>query len=292
MSDINLNLYKVFCVVAEQESFSKASDILCLTESTVSSHIKKLEDYFDVKLFYRENKGTTLTQEGKKFYDKIGEPIEAIEFAEKELKENNDISKAKMTIGCPSHIAISYLSKCITRIKKDYPNIKIDIIGETGYENLTELLEKHKIDFAIMGNVPEIKAEMQIKEIKEIENIFISKELVEIKDIKELENYRYILNYKNSNSTKKLLEILKKHNVQIQVGMQSDITEMRIEEVKQGQGIGYVMKESAREAINNKEVYEVKLPIQLPKMKINVVYMEKYLTKIDKIFIKKYLKED
>lgn len=292
MSDMNFNLYKVFCVVAETESFSKASDILCLTESTISSHIKKLEDYLDVKLFYRENKGTTLTKEGKKLYDKIGDSIEEIEFAEKELKEDNDISKAKITIGCPSHIAISYLSKCITKIKKDYPNLKIDIIGETGYENLTELLEKHKIDFAIMGNVPEIKAEMQVKEIKEIENIFISKELLKISDIKELEKYRYILNYKDSNSTKKLLEILKKYNVQIQVDMQSDITEMRIEEVKQGQGIGYVMKEAAREAINNKEVYEVKLPIQLPKLKINVVYMEKYLTKIDKIFIKRYLKED
>ena len=292
MSDMNFNLYKVFCVVAETESFSKASDILCLTESTISSHIKKLEDYLDVKLFYRENKGTTLTKEGKKLYDKIGDSIEEIEFAEKELKEDNDISKAKITIGCPSHIAISYLSKCITKIKKDYPNLKIDIIGETGYENLTELLEKHKIDFAIMGNVPEIKAEMQVKEIKEIENIFISKELLKISDIKELEKYRYILNYKDSNSTKKLLEILKKYNVQIQVDMQSDITEMRIEEVKQGQGIGYVMKEAAKEAINNREVYEVKLPIQLPKMKINVVYMEKYLTKIDKIFIKRYLKED
>ena len=67
---------------------------------------------------------------------------------------------------------------------------------------------------------------------------------------------------------------------------------MRIEEVKQGQGIGYVIRDAANEAIKNKEVYEVKLPIQLPKMKISVVYLEKYLTKIDKIFIKRYLKED
>ena len=133
---------------------------------------------------------------------------------------------------------------------------------------------------------------MYIKEIKEIENVFIFKELLKIKDIKDLEKYRYILNYKESNSTKKLLEILKKHNVQIQADIQADISEMIVEEVKQGQGIGYVMKEVAQEAINSKEVYEVKLPIKLPKMKINVVYMEKYLTRIDKIFIKKYLKED
>ena len=292
MSNMNFNLYKIFCVVAETESFSKAREILYLTEPTISSHITKLENELGVKLFYRENKGTTLTREGKKLYDDICDKIKDIEFAENAIMQDTDISKAKITIGCPSHIAISYLSKCVTKIKKDYPNLKIDIIGETGYENLTELLEKHKIDFAIMGNVPEIKAEMQIKEIKEIENIFISKELIEIKDIKKLENYRYILNYKDSSSTRKLLEVLKKYDVKLQVDIQSDITEMIIEETKQGQGIGYVMKDIANEAIKNKEIYEVKLPIQLPKMKINVVYMEKYLTKMDKIFIKKYLKEN
>ena len=66
---------------------------------------------------------------------------------------------------------------------------------------------------------------------------------------------------------------------------------MRVEEVRQGQGIGYVMKEATEEALKNKELYEVKLPIKLPEVNINLVYMEKYLTNIDKTFIKKYLKE-
>ena len=66
---------------------------------------------------------------------------------------------------------------------------------------------------------------------------------------------------------------------------------MRIEEVKQGQGIGYVIKEATEDAIKNRELYEVELPISLPKIKINLLYIDKYLTKIDKIFIKKYLEK-
>ena len=292
MSNTNFNLYKIFCVVAETESFSKASAILYLTEPTVSSHITKLENNLGVKLFYRKNKGTTLTKAGRELYNSVYNEIKQIEFAENSIIQNNDISRAKITIGCPSHIATSYLSKRIAKIKKDYPNLKIDIIGETGYDNLIQLLEKHKIDFAIMGIIPLTKAEMQVKELKEVDNIFISKDLLKIKDIKELENYKYILNDKESDSTKRLFKTLKEYDVQIQADIQSDITEMRIEAVKQSQGIGYVIKDAASEAIKNKEIYEVKLPIQLPKMKINVVYMEKYLTKIDKIFIKKYLSED
>lgn len=64
---------------------------------------------------------------------------------------------------------------------------------------------------------------------------------------------------------------------------------MRIEEVRQGQGIGYVMKEAVEDALNKGELYEIKLPIKLPEVNINLIYIEKYLTKIDKIFIKKYL---
>ena len=66
---------------------------------------------------------------------------------------------------------------------------------------------------------------------------------------------------------------------------------MRIEETKQGLGIGYVMKEAAEEELKKEEVYEVDLPIELPEIKIHLVYVEKYLTNVDKIFIKKYLKD-
>ena len=78
MSNTNFNLYKIFCVVAETESFSKASDILCLTEPTISSHITKLENNLGVKLFYRENKGTTLTKVGRELYNSVHNEIKEI----------------------------------------------------------------------------------------------------------------------------------------------------------------------------------------------------------------------
>lgn len=291
MSDTNLNLYKIFCVVAESKNYKEASEKLYLTESTISSHITNLEKKLDIVLFYRERDGLTLTEAGKELYDSMHNTIKDIEFAESAIIQNYDISKAKITIGCPSHIFF-YVSKCITKIRKDYPNLKIDIKGAADYNGLIKLLQKHIVDFVIMDIIPkDAKNEIKVKPLKKMNNIFISKELIEIQDIKELENYKYILNYEDSISTKKLFETLKTHNVEIKADIQADITEMRVEEVKQGQGIGYVMKEATEDAIIKKEVYEVKLPIELPEMNINLVYIDKYLTKIDKIFIKKYLKD-
>lgn len=292
MSDTSLNLYKIFCVVAESKNYKEAGEKLFLTESTISSHISNLEKQLDIILFYRERDGLTLTREGKELYDSIHEKIKDIEFAENAIIQNHDISKAKITIGCPSHISIFYLSKCIAKARKDYPDLKIDIIGASDYNGLVQLLQQHSVDFVIMDIVPkDVKSEITVKTLKKVNNVFISKEPVNITNIKDLENYKFVLNYESSVSTKELFETLKKHNVKIKADIQADITEMRIEEVKQEQGIGYVMKEAVESALEKNEVYEVKLPIELPEMKINLVYIDKYLTKVDKTFIKKYMKD-
>lgn len=291
MSNTNFNLYKIFCTVVDSNNYSEASKKLFLTESTISSHIKKLEENLGVTLFYREREGLTLTAEGKTLYDSINEKIKDIEFIENSLIENNDISKAKIVIGCPTHISIAYLATSITYIKKDYPNLRVDIIGAADYRGLIQLLQKHEVDFVILDVVPpEAKNEIKVKSLKIYDNIFISNTPMEINNIKQLEDYQYILNYENSVSTRELFETLKKCGVEIKAHIQADTTEMRIEAVKQGLGIGYVMRDAATDLIKNEEIYELKLPIELPKKKINLVYIEKYLTKIDKVFIKKYLK--
>lgn len=290
MSDTNLNLYKIFCVVAESKNYKEASEKLYLTESTISSHIKNLESKLEVKLFYRERDGLILTEAGKELYYSMHNKIKDLEFAENAIIQNYDISKAKITIGCPSHISIFFLAKCITKAKNDYPELKVNILGASNCSSLLQLLQKHIVDFVILDTVPQGSSEIKVETLKEINNVFISKEEINVENIKDLEKYKYILNYENSNSTKELMTVLEKYGVSITADIQADVTEMRIEEVKQGQGIGYVMEEAAQEFIKNNVVQKVKLPINLPKTKINLIYMNQYLTKMDKIFIKEYLR--
>ncbi len=82
------------------------------------------------------------------------------------------------------------------------------------------------------------------------------------------------------------METLAKYNISINVSMECDITELRINCAKRDLGIAYVMKESVKKDIENKELYEVKLPIKLPTSKMNLIYLKEQLTNADKIFIK------
>ena len=72
--------------------------------------------------------------------------------------------------------------------------------------------------------------------------------------------------------------------------MECDTTEIRVASAKKGLGIAYVMKEAVKEEIRNQELFEVELPIELPSLSINLIYIKNQLSKVDKSFIKKYLK--
>ena len=180
---------------------------------------------------------------------------------------------------------------CIEKSKSDYPNLKINLISGADFNKMIQMLEEHKIDFIIdTTQVDTNYNNIIVEELKEVENIFISNKPIKIKELKELENQKYILNFEYSSTIKKLKNILKQNNIEIEANMQYDITELRINAVKRGLGIGYVMKEAVKNELENKELYEGKLPIELPISKINLIYIKEQLTQSDKKFIKNYLK--
>ena len=173
-----------------------------------------------------------------------------------------------------------------------YPNLKITIItGATG-NDLMKLLEDHKIDFAIDSTSLNIKnKDIQKEELKNIENIFISKVPLEVKDLKELEKMNVILGLDNTITSQDLFDTLKENNVTIKPSLKIDITELKIDATKMGLGIAYVMREAVKEELERKELYEVKLPIKLPYTSINLLYLKGQLTQIDNKFIGEYLKK-
>lgn len=290
MSNINYNLYKIFCTVANSKSYTEASEKLNFTPANISMQIKNLEKQLDVKLFNRENDGVKLTEEGKQLYELINKSISSFDFAEKVIKEQNDLANGTINIGCQSHLTNYYLMEYIKKAKDDYPNLNVGLTCGAVSSEMFEMLKNYKLDFVITDVIPTETDEFVIEELKKVNNIFVAKEPLKIENVKELEDLRYILNFDNTNSTKNLFKVLKEHKVKIKPNMKCDTTEIRVEAVMNGLGIAYVMKEAVKKQLENGELYEVELPIKLPELSINLVYMKDMLTQVDKKFIKKYLK--
>lgn len=292
-SNINLNLYKTFIAVAESNSFSEAAEKMDTTDKAISNEINALEKQLGVQLFYRKHKGSNklkITEIGEEIYPQVKRFISSGEFIPLMIDSRNSLENGKLTIGCPSHITVFFLMEKLIKLVQDYPNVEIKLDTESNSRTMIQKLKNNEIDFIILDSVPdEYVKELEIKEIKSSKNIFVSKNKIEIKNVKELENYKYILSYEDRTSTKKLLRVLEKYDIELKPILRCPTTEQRISASKGGMGIAYVMKESVENELKSGELHEINLPIELPTTSISLVYLKNQLTKVDKAFIKKYL---
>lgn len=127
----------------------------------------------------------------------------------------------------------------IEKAKKDYPNLEIELVSVAGPNEMLTLLKEHKINFIITDIISVDEDEIEIKKLKTINNIFVSKTPLKIENIKELEDLKYILNFDYTNSSKVLKKLLREYDVEIKSDFKCDITELRVDAAKRNMGILY-----------------------------------------------------
>lgn len=293
-SIINLNLYKIFYEVALSESISDASKKLFITQSAVSKAIKKLEEDLNTNLFYRNNKGVKLTDKGKELLFYVEEAFNNLVTAERTMIESQTLNKGKIAIGVPSQIGSFYIFEDITNFHKKYPNIEITLISKTTTQ-LLKLLEQHEIDFIIDTSPINTKIDnIVIKPLIEVNNCFVIKadssiSIDEIKSISDLVNYPLVLPIKGTDNRKQLDKIFEKNNIELNNVINIHTSEMIVGAVKKDLGIGYIIYDVIKDNVENGEFKILNIKEKLPKITINLIYNEKYLTIAPKFFIKNYL---
>ena len=89
--NVDLELYRVFYVVAKHKHMTKASEELHISQPAISQSIKKLEEQLGGTLFLRSNKGMELTEEGKMFYEYVKGALELIKSSGIEITGKNAV---------------------------------------------------------------------------------------------------------------------------------------------------------------------------------------------------------
>ncbi len=140
---------RVFCTVAETKSFSKASEIIHLTQPAVSLQIQALEELYETKLFDRSSNTVTLTPAGEVLYKYAKHILGLYASAEKEVGELTGLVKGSIALGASTTIGNYLLPKIIADFRKTRPKIKIHLqIGNT--KRVIELLKSGNIDLGLV----------------------------------------------------------------------------------------------------------------------------------------------
>jgi len=143
--------HDVFLTVAQHKSFSKASQVLYISQPAISKHIKSLEEYYKTKLFDRKGIHIDLTPAGKLLFEKLTEVKRIQEQTEFEISTIKDVLQAKgvLKLGASTTVALYILPKVLSSFNQHYPHINISLLNRNS-ELVMEALLSQDINIGII----------------------------------------------------------------------------------------------------------------------------------------------
>lgn len=153
---MNLKQLEAFVQVFESGSFSKAAKELFLTQPTISAHISSLEKELNVRLFIRNTKEVSLSDDGKDLYRYAKQITDLEKAIEERFYMDSDDGKHFITIAASTIPAQYLLPKVLMCYRERYPKEQIKIMETDSSEVVTQVVD-HMVDVGFTGTVLEKK---------------------------------------------------------------------------------------------------------------------------------------
>lgn len=153
---MEIRVLKYFLTVTREQSINRAAESLHLSQPSLSTQIRNMEEELGKQLLIRGTKGTrkiTLTEEGMILKKRAEEILNLIEKTENEISLSDNIIAGDVYIGAGETDAVRLLAKIAKEIQSNYPDIHYHISsGNAAF--VLEQLDKGLIDFGLVfGNV-------------------------------------------------------------------------------------------------------------------------------------------
>lgn len=149
---MELRVLNYFLAIAREQSIVHAAESLHLSQPTLSTQIKHLEEELGKQLFIRGTKGTrkvTLTEEGMILRKRAEEILDLVKRTENEITMNDDIIIGDVYIGAGETDGVRFMAKAAGILGKDYPGIHYHISSGNA-SHVMEHLDRGLIDFGII----------------------------------------------------------------------------------------------------------------------------------------------
>ena len=153
---MNLKQLEAFVQVSESGSFSKAAKELFLTQPTISAHISSLEKELNVRLFIRNTKEVSLSDDGKDLYRYAKQITDLEKAIEERFYMDSDDGKHVITIAASTIPAQYLLPKVLMCYRERHPKEQIKIMETDSSEVVTQVVD-HMVDVGFTGTVLEKK---------------------------------------------------------------------------------------------------------------------------------------
>ncbi|MGD8578045.1 MAG: LysR substrate-binding domain-containing protein, partial [Lysobacterales bacterium] len=147
---MNLRALQYFVKLADLRHFSKAADACFVSQPTLSTQIKKLEEELGVQLVERSPKQIMLTQVGEEIAQRARLVLSDIEQIRAVARRSGDPASGVLRLGLFPTLAPYYLPHVVPSVRKLYPRLRLQL-AEEKTEDILRMLHHGELDAALLA---------------------------------------------------------------------------------------------------------------------------------------------
>lgn len=267
---INLEIYRVFVVVASEKDLLKSSNMLHISQSTILRNIKELESILGFKLFRKTDQGLNLTKNGNELYQKLKDPIKEIMYI-----DNQYCSIKNINIGSHNHLLNKIFKNCINKFCLKYPKVQLDFQNLETAEML-EMLTNRELDIVFSKKVANLNnLDINFIQLGYLNDIFIINKNFKLPNkilsIDDLKNKTIYVPRLYSQSVNRFLNFMGNNKLKLKCSNYNNILGL----VSSSSSIALLTKEYLNRGLLKKyNLAPVKTELNLPPIEFGIYYLK------------------
>ncbi|MCG2486475.1 LysR family transcriptional regulator [Staphylococcus epidermidis] len=282
---MNLNILKSFLLTSETKNLTKASELLNYSQSTVSTHIEKLEKQLGVKLFHRKKYGMELTKEDLAYVKYAKTILDSNSEYEREIRELNN-KKVNISINMQES---QYLYRYYKNIndwltKHPYVNLKFKSAHSNFY--IKEEIANFKSDISLITDEKVINSNLTAIPITEERLVFVSNKEIHNFKLSDIPNHTLLVTEKGCSYREQLEMILYKYSFSTKQIIEFLGIESLKKYLKNSGGIALLPEFIIADELQNNSLYQIDIDVDIPKLKTTLIINPESNKQVLELFVK------
>lgn len=207
---------KTFITLVETKNFTRAAELLHISQPSVSVHIKNLEKEFQTELFIRSPKLLKITPTGEILYERAKQILSMYEQTQKDILEHHHDIIGKLVIGASFTIGEYVIPPLLVELQNIYPNLELEVfIGNT--EEIVQSVRLLNVDIGLIEgqtNEKELLVEPFMEDelfvVSSIEHELVTKSSVSMVD---LQNQTWFMREEGSGTREYLKHMIRSNGL-------------------------------------------------------------------------------
>lgn len=272
--DINFEYYKIFYFAAKYGNITKAAAALGSSQPNVTRILKLLEAQLNRRLFIREARGISLTEEGKLLYSHVEIAYRHLLDAQEEICGQDSLACGTVEVGTTETALYLFLLNALRDFKLEYPGIRLRIHNHTTPETIRHLVSG-KADLALITTPFEAPGTVSCVKALEFEEILVggtqytdlAKGYLKLEAVKE---YPWIGLGRGSTTYELYKNLFIENRIDLEPDMEVETSGLMLPLIENNLGIGFVPAELARPLLEEKKLVHIRLDHEIPKRAIQI----------------------